>query len=499
MAPPHGAARRNRPARWTTAFHAVSARRCFPIEKGFSMQILLRIAGLSMAVACAPAFCLDATLPIPPSGVIGVEEAMLSPEYWVARAPAPDRPILDAAQIDAQNARLFQSDPSVYDLRRIGPTLTRSQVEGWIAKVSRPPAGTLFDEQDRPLPKPVVDAVVAGLALDRIPASAPARYGLAVRRVSLRNFPTGLRAFPGKGLRDFERFQESTIFPGDPVVIAHTSLDGQWFFVVSPRYAAWVERAAIAEGSAEAVLAYTRKAPYRVVTGDKVRTVFTPEAPAVSELQLDMGARVPLADLPPDQPVNGQGPYAAWTLELPVRAPDGSLRFQPALLQRSADSAPAYLSLTQANLIRQAFKFLGERYGWGHLYNGRDCSGFVSDVYRSLGVQLPRNTGDQSASPALKHRRFGAGDSHAVRMQALAEAQVGDLIYIPGHVMMFLGRVGGEPYVIQDVGGVIFLDGAGRKRWTKTNAVSVTPLLPLLVDEKLSYVDAMTSLVRIRP
>ncbi|WP_153242576.1 hypothetical protein [Frateuria defendens] len=53
--------------------------------------------------------------------------------------------------------------------------------------------------------------------------------------------------------------------------------------------------------------------------------------------------------------------------------------------------------------------------------------------------------------------------------------------------------------MIQDLGGVIFLDGAGKKRWTKTNAVSVTPLLPLRVDEKLSYVDAMTSLVRIRP
>jgi hypothetical protein len=84
-------------------------------------------------------------------------------------------------------------------------------------------------------------------------------------------------------------------------------------------------------------------------------------------------------------------------------------------------------------------------------------------------------------------------------MRALAEAQVGDLIYIPGHVMMFLGRVDGEPYVIHDVGGLVFRDGEGRMRWTKTNEVSVTPLLPLLVDEKLSYVDAMTSLVSIRP
>jgi cell wall-associated NlpC family hydrolase len=294
-------------------------------------------------------------------------------------------------------------------------------------------------------------------------------------------------------------FQESTLFPGDPVVIVHTSLDGEWYFIVSPRYAAWVERSAIAEGSRDEVLAYVQKAPYRVVTGDKVRTVYTPEAPEVSELQLDMGTRIPLAQLPPDQPVNGQGPYVSWTLELPVRTADGSLRFQPALLQRNADSSSQYLPLTQANLIRQAFKFLGERYGWGHLYNGRDCSGFVSDVYRSMGVQLPRNTGDQAKSPVLHYRAFTAKDDHDARMKAIADAQTGDLIYIPGHVMMFLGRVNGQPYVIHDVGGLVFRDDSGKMRWTKTNEVSVTPLLPLLINEKLSYVDAMTSMVRIRP
>ncbi|MFC4765082.1 C40 family peptidase [Dyella koreensis] len=463
------------------------------------MRLVSRVTtGLALVMACAPAFSLERTLPIPPSGVIGVQEAMLSPDYWVARAPAADKLIWDKAQIDAQNARLLQSDPTMYDLRKVGPTLTRKQVESWINKVSRLPGKPLFDEHDQPIPQSTIDTVAASVALDKIPDSAPARYGMVVHRVSLRNFPTSLRAFPGKGLQDFESFQESTVFPGDPVVIAHTSRDGQWFFIVSSRYAAWVERSAIAEGSADEVFSHAEKTPYRVVTGDKVRTVFTPEAPAVSELQLDMGTRVPLANLPPDQPVNGEGAYASWALELPVRAPDGSLHFQSALLQRTVDSRADYLPLTRANIIRQAFKFLGERYGWGHLYNGRDCSGFVSDVYRSMGVQMPRNSGDQAKSPVLQHRLFTAEDDHAARMKALSEAQVGDLIYIPGHVMMFLGRVDGEPYVIQDVGGLVFRDGTGKMRWTKTNEVSVTPLLPLLVDEKLSYVDAMTSLVRIR-
>lgn len=464
------------------------------------MQIVARVIGsLTLALACTYAVGHDATLPIPPSGVIGVQEAMLSPDYWIAKLHSPNEALMSRAQIDAQNSRMFQADPSMYDLHRIGPALSHEQVETWIKKVSRMPNKTLFDEHDQPIPATTLDAVATNVALDKIPSQVTARYGMAVHRVSLRNFPTNLRAFPGKGLQDFETFQESTIFPGDPVVIVHTSLDGQWYFIVSPRYAAWVERSAIAEGNRDEVLAYAEKAPYRVITGDKVRTVFTPEAPEVSELQLDMGTRIPLAQLPPDQPVNGEGPYVSWTLELPVRADDGSLRFQPALLQRKTDSNADYLPLTQTNIVRQAFKFLGERYGWGHLYNGRDCSGFVSDVYRSMGVQMPRNTGDQASSPALHFRAFTAKDDHATRMKAIAEAQVGDLIYIPGHVMMFLGWDNGQPYVIHDVGGLVFRDSSGKMRWTKTNEVSVTPLLPLLISEKLSYVDAMTSMVRVRP
>src|SRR3546814_7378157 len=91
---------------------------------------------------------------------------------------------------------------------------------------------------------------------------------------------------------------------------------------------------------------------------------------------------------------------------------------------------------SRANLIRQAFKFLGERYGWGHSYGTRDCSGFVSEIYRSFGVQLPRNTSAQSVSPALNRLAFDAGDSRDKRMEAASGLQVGDLVYIPGHVMM---------------------------------------------------------------
>jgi cell wall-associated NlpC family hydrolase len=458
-------------------------------------------------LACALALSLgtvplhaQAPFSVPPSGVLGVDDAKLSPDFWLAHLPDADRVVMDAGAIHALNQKVLAQDPSMHDIRALGANLTSDQVKGLINKLAKQPDRTLYDVHGQEVPKATIEAAFANRALDTIPAQSPTRFGMAVRRTALRSVPTDMRVFSHADDTDIDRFQESALFPGDPVVIAHASGDGHWLFVVSPRYAAWVWAQDIAEGRRDDILAHVDATPYRIITGAKPRTVFTPEAPAVSELQLDMGTRVPLdTTLPADQPVNGQGPYTSWVLSLPVRKGDGSLAFAPALLQRNQDSSADYLPLTRANIIRQAFKFLGERYGWGHAYDGRDCSGFVSDVYRSMGVQMPRNTRDQSISPGLQHTVFGPADKHDTRVKAALAMDVGDLIYIPGHVMMVIGKVDGQPYVIHDVSGMSYLQADGSLRRVKLNAVSVTPLLPMMANAKESFVDHMTSIVRIRP
>ena len=465
------------------------------------MRVSLFAAALFAFAFVAPLAARDAptALTVPPSGVLGVGEAQLTPAFWVGLQAQPDRIILDRGAIEAQNAKLLRLDPSMHDLRALPKTLSRERVAGWITALSELPRHPLFDVDGKQVPAATLKSVSGNLALDAIPASQPTRYGLIVRRAALRTFPTALRVFSEQGDTDIDRFQETAEFPGTPVAIVHASADGQWLFVVSPRYAAWTKKDNVAEGSAAEVFGYVDRTPYRVITGAVERTVFTREVPAVSQLPLDMGTRLPLVtDLPPDQPVNGQTPYAAHVLDLPLRKADGTLGFTPALLQKNTDTAADYLPLTRANIIRQAFKFLGERYGWGHAYDGRDCSGFVSDVYRSMGVQMPRNTSRQAISPALEHRAFTAKDSRETRLKAAQALEVGDLVYIPGHVMMVIGHLHGQPYVIHDAGGMSYRKADGGKARIKLNAVSVTPLLPMLYNDKQSYVDRMTSIVRIR-
>ncbi|CAM5545914.1 NlpC-P60 family protein OS=Rhodanobacter lindaniclasticus OX=75310 GN=B1991_08365 PE=3 SV=1 [Rhodanobacter lindaniclasticus] len=191
---------------------------------------------LALLLVAAPLHARDTgeALSVPPSGVLGVGEAQLTPQFWIDRLAQPDALVMDRAAIAAQNARLLERDPSMHDLRALPATLDRARVAGWIEGLSERPSRPLFDVDGKSVPASTLDALMANRALDAIPATQSTRYGLVVRRAALRTFPTALRVFNEQGDTDIDRFQETAEFPGTPVVIAHASADGQWLLRVSP-------------------------------------------------------------------------------------------------------------------------------------------------------------------------------------------------------------------------------------------------------------------------
>ena len=154
---------------------------------------------------------------------------------------------------------------------------------------------------------------------------------------------------------------------------------------------------------------------------------------------------------------------------------DGRLQLAPALIPRGQDARVGDLPLSRANLLRRAFKLLGERYGWGHDYAGRDCSGFLSDVFATFGVRMPRNTGDQAKSPAFEHQSFDAAASRE-GTHARSRGAAGRRPRLHPRPRADGGRIPnyGEPWVIHDVQGVGVRDGDALRR-IPLNGVSLTP------------------------
>ena len=88
---------------------------------------VVQALAIPIALACMPGLARDkapGALPVPASGVVGVEEAYLSAEFWVSRTQAADAVLMDRAAIDARNARLFAQDGSMFDLAALpkGPS-----------------------------------------------------------------------------------------------------------------------------------------------------------------------------------------------------------------------------------------------------------------------------------------------------------------------------------------------------------------------------------------
>ena len=444
---------------------------------------------LMLATASAQQFSSDVPL---------LQQEQLKRQFWQTKLAAGDRLILNTDEIAKRNTVTFNQQAELFDLSSLPAAYSKAALLQIIDSVSSKPSSSRFYADGTELTAQVWQQYQQLLARDKVTAHNPLQFGMVLRRTALRAFPTSDRVFNAEGNTDLDRFAETALFPTDAIAILHQSRDQQWALVRSFNYTGWVKQADIAIGDKKQVLAYAAKAPFLVVTGATVTTAYTPELPALSQLQLDMGLRLPLLSAAQTGVmVNGQNSAASYIVELPVRGENGQLAFRAALIPLSADVHQGYLPFTENNVLAQAFKFLGERYGWGHDYNGRDCTGFISEVFRSFGFVMPRNSGQQGKGSYGTNQRFSEADK-AAKFAALARMQVGDLLYFPGHVSMYLGQVDGQPFMIHDVNTLIYQKPNGDLYRGKLNGVVVTPLLPLNANAEQSYLDALYAIKSLR-
>lgn len=448
-------------------------------------------------LCCVTVFFAQAvTLPFS-SDIPALQAEHMHSSYWLT-SEHQHQLLLTPEQIVQRNLETFNLQDEMQQLDELPSSMTKNQLSGIIAKVSSVPGSARFYADGTPLDSTDWQRYQQLLALDAIEDNNALRFALVVKRTALRAFPTQDRVFNEQMNTDLDRFSETALFPGEPVAVLHKSRHHDWLLVQSYNYTGWVQSVDIAIGSKATVLAYSRQEPFLLVVGAKVTTAFNPQIQAISELQLDMGVRLPLlSSKETGHRVYGQNPAASHIVQLPLRLDDGSLSLVPALIPRSADVNLGYLAFTEHNIVRQAFKFLGERYGWGHDYNGRDCTGFISEIYRSFGLLMPRNSGQQGKGRFGRNVRFDESSSEQDKLAAMASLQPGDLLYFPGHVSLYLGRVDGDVFMIHDVNTLIYPTAEGMYHGT-LNGVAVTPLQPLFANAQQSYLQSLYAIKSLR-
>ncbi|MBF1682618.1 MAG: SH3 domain-containing protein [Selenomonas artemidis] len=401
----------------------------FPRQYAVRLLIGMGIAGILVFGDTGSA---NAALPI--------GGAAADPLYW-ERADG-DTPLLSAVEIAALNQRIAASTDSLHDLTAVPETLSGAQVRAYIDAAAQNFGGPALPELyagKEMLGAEEWRAVRENRSYDAVPAVVQVRYAVAAQRTDVRLLPTAEGWYDEPGDVNYDALQGTVLDPGEAVLILHTSADGSHGFVMTRDYLGWVRMDHLARTDRRSWLRFADPEEYFTVTA---ASLALPAGDAALLYQL--GARIPA----------GRGTERGL---IPVRDTAGHLIVRDIPLPHQGLYRGA-LPPTRNHLIQLAFAPLGTEYGWGGLQGGMDCSSYVQNIYRAMGIFLPRDADVQEHALGQIAMTGGAEQRRA----RLGEMPPGTLLFRPGHVMLYLGMDrAGEPLVIHDISSY-YEDGTKR-------------------------------------
>jgi len=357
--------------------------------------------------------------------------------FWTARHPEPDPVLLGPEEIDKINRSARQCDPESMDIFSFTDEMDSAfLIKRLSADRRRLETQVFYDLTNRPLSSHDRTRLVSHLNLEGVSPVLKPRYGLICRETNLRLFPTEDLIMDRPFDYAFDRFQADRLDSGTALAVLHYTSDRSWCYVETGCARGWVRPNDVAVGTREEVRTFA-DAPPLVVTGDSI-PFFLDRDLGRFVFDLPMGARLPFA---------GREGNVLRVL-LPWRDVRGSLIVIDGYVRSGADVREGWLPYTMAAVIRQAFKLRESRYSWGGLHEGRDCSRFIMDVFRCFGFQMPRDSYRQAAFAG--NRRLDVVKRTEKEKITLLERHrhTPTLLYMKGHIMLFLGVVDGRAYAI---------------------------------------------------
>ena len=382
--------------------------------------LLCLLAALALGSACAPAPPTALSLPpqalaplLPPKGQGG---CILRPAYQAERA-------------QDYLARYFDCWTR--------PTPRHTQVELWqlaAPVASKPGLGINL------LPRPAgwYQALWQEAGGPAYPSTD--WTGITLGPCQLRVLPSQEPDFeggPGGGF-PFDRLQQTSLPGGLPVRIWQVSPRGDWLVAETPLALGWLPAGAVGRLSPEQTQEWMQ-GPFLVVTRDH-----TPLRSPEGGFRLAAG----LASL---WPLRGQ--EGSWRVRAPLGVVQGWTVLGLGLLPHGS-AAPFPLPLTPANLLALAQPLLGAPYDWGGRWGQRDCSALTRDLLAPFGLWLPRNSADQAQAGVETISLEGLSDKQKQALILRRGLPWLSLLYMPGHVMLYLGAPQGRPRVLQALWGL---------------------------------------------
>lgn len=276
-------------------------------------------------------------------------------------------------------------------------------------------------------------------------------YAITTHNTDLRVFPTQSVIFynpdaPGEGF-PFDYNQNSHIKINTPLFVSHYSLDKAWVYVEANSLFGWLPVKDVVLMNKTQRDSF-KNGNYYVSTQDDF-ALFDKANNFIEYIKLGTIFPVIAGEL-----VTVQKSHQA-------EATGVEFVLSPANAQ---NVAPKPLKFNQANLNKVSNALIGEDYGWGGVLANRDCSAFTKDFFTPFGVYLKRNSSKQRE--AGEYIELKDLDNEGKKQRILEDAvPFMTLIYLRGHIMLYVGEKAGEPLVFHNIWGLRTLeedDSVGR-------------------------------------
>ncbi len=327
--------------------------------------------------------------------------------------------ILTLNEIEVYNEKIKNKTNELYDLNSY-KSMTKDEILNYIKKYDIPKGkyndGKLITNEE-------INAILNNRDIDNIEDALKIQKGIIVKRANLRSFPTTIGFYDTK-INDYDKIQETELLVNTGVLILHESKDKLWYFVMSPIYVGWVEKDTVALASDVNYDFFINNSNYGVIIDKYVK---------IDDITLDMGVKLP---------------YINNKFILPIKLENSEVGKRE--IDISSDKINiGYLPYTKENVIKEAYKYLGEPYSWGGLNKSVDCSSFIMNIYKTFGFNFPRNTSSQNKSVGEVISLTDKNNNEKLNLINNTEPS---LLYQDGHVMLYIGIKNDKHYIIHASG-----------------------------------------------
>ena len=365
---------------------------------------------------------------------------MLSPSFWLSKVSNADQIVLSSNQIDKLNREVYRKGHLIYPLTEeeyISGKRLKNYFQtdlAWIRNYIK------YDKNKQRRRDPAFSAFLESLIdIENIPHRKAVIFGLLIRSSDLRVFPTDMILTRKPEGSPFDILQKSTLSINDEVAILYHSRDKKWVYVEASIGTGWIKRKALAIDEKEKIENYLQTMKKSLVVASWA-DFYPTLAMKTPSSRLPMGNRIRI--------LQKQGEIAL--VLLPSRNSSDLLTFVTNYTSAEGVS-DSPLAFTRANVLKQAFRLLGEPYAWGGKGLHTDCSGYLQRVFRTMSLILPRNSTLQIKYPL--HWREVAGKEKEKEKIISRLPPILSLLHCPGptHIMLYLGNHEGTSFFIHNL------------------------------------------------